>query len=221
MAHADAVMSCPRDDRPLAALAGAMERREEGPNDDRAFANNAVAADAIAYACGRIARPDAEDHSHDDEEEAARCNELSRELAAELAGFWVGGLVGDEGGARWTPFCAPITTEEEIPAVIDAAYLREVTGGALYPLLPFAVSSLDAALAARTAENGDEGGGADQLRVMLNFYRKHDMSQPTLLNCTNGYLREAHYFCCMLPCFVLAITGKGSLVGVVGAVVRT
>jgi hypothetical protein len=175
----------PRNDADAAAAAAAAEARLLWPS-------NVVALDAVAFACGRVARGGGLDgHAHD-ARELARCRALAARAQTLLAGTVVGR--GDEGDHPWLAFCAPALLDGAaaplaaaaaaaagagaIAAAADAgegaapplvlvseAELRRACGGALAPRLHFTSSALpqEAARYARELAEADHGGGAGGL----------------------------------------------------------
>ena len=213
-----------------------MDARGAGAGDGR-WTHNAVSADALVFACGRLASAAggggaAHAHAHVAGDEAA-CAALAEAAAAALAGSRVGR--GDEGDHAWLPFTAPAllaaagagagaaagggVTEEE---------LRAALGGALCPapalrLVPVRLAAaLDEWMADLAA--GDEGADPNRLEDALaplralraNFLAGGEESATYIRPAEGGRRCGA-----VLPHFLLRRTAAGGLAGVVGFTVYT
>ena len=138
----------------------------------RLWPNNGIALDAVAFACGRVARGDdaGGDHAHD-AHELARCRALAARAQTLLAGTVVGR--GDESDHAWLAFCAPaLLGDDEAPAAAEAAAAAAAADAAVAAAengAGAAANASDAALLVSEAELRRACGGA--LCATLRFER--------------------------------------------------
>jgi hypothetical protein len=218
--------------RMLKALEPCMNTYGSGNPELYEWPNNVLSTKTVVFEDGSITRGGTASTRNVDPSELARCKALSAELHKLVSTVHVG--MKSEGDDGWKPFFQAAAIGAPVPKTLDEAAVRSIFGGTIMPLDRIVVEPLqeagswwkdlqssedeatDAAwrkLMAFVAANRALHGA---VFVQIGFYEYGETidfeGEPP-----DGY--EMRGSC--LPRLALAITDKGSVVGVFGHVVWT
>jgi hypothetical protein len=198
--------------------------------------NNILSRKTIVYGNGSIARAGDAIAFSVEPEELALCQQLVASLALTMKGASVG--MGSESEDPFHEFFITAFTTESIPNVIDAEVVREKFGGTIFPPATIVVEPLQTdgnwwEAVDADAENFEEAEREEYLAPWKNmiawFKANPDLQSPVFVqigDCDGlqdlEELPEGTELAPgVLPRLALALTPKGSLIGLFGFVVQT
>jgi hypothetical protein len=217
------IRNCKRDAKRLEPLKECMNNWGTDPGE---WVTNYLSTKTVAFSCGVIARDgDAVTHDHDPEE-LALCKRLAREAAALMAGTFL--CMGDESDHEFAPFFVTANAGAKVPRKLTDKHVRAAFGGTLWPECQITIEPLKArgkwwksATAQATVDGNEKALGAWR-RMVDWFAGQKELHGASFVKIEEPIRKGWHpALSCIFPRMVLAITEKGSLVGLYGCVVHT
>jgi hypothetical protein len=216
------VSDCKVDDRLLEPFKECMPLPGTDPTEDE-WPNNLVSSRAVVYSCGRLGRAgEAIKHAHD-RDELALCQRLAQEVAAP----WKGSLFvfSDEGSHTFSPFFATANVGDDVSSKVSEEHVRRAFGGTLRPDCLFLIEPLvEAGNWWDLAAGGEEGRPLLPLwRSTIAWFNQAGLHGASFVQINTGYggTWTGGVPATILPRLALALTERGSLVGLYSCVVWT
>jgi hypothetical protein len=202
----------------LKPLKEAMAQWNPDPDSEwPEWADNIISVRALAYSpCGMMTRQGTSiEHKHA-ANELAMCQRLSSQAAKIMKGIPV--TMSDEGDNEFVPFYICGTVGAKVPEKITEKYLRSAFGGIIHPRIDITIYAMKARgewwdrFTSQDRTDHYEKGLRARKALVDWFHASKDLHSPTFVSMgLKGYAEPG--FGSMFPQLSLAITKKGSLVG--------
>jgi len=214
------IRDCKVDEQLLEPFKECMPLPGTEPTEDE-WPLNLISSRAVIYSCGRLGRAgEAIDHAHDGEELT-----LCRRLAREAAALWTGKVIAfsDEGSHYFTPFFATALIGDEVPTHVSEEHVRTAFGGSMRPDSRYLIEPLVEAGNWWDFAGGEEGAPLVPLwRSTIAWFNRAELHGACFVQVSAGYGQwTGGVPASILPILVLALTERGSLVGMYSCVVWT
>jgi hypothetical protein len=223
------------DEKRTEILSECLNNYEVG-DESAEWPNNILSRKSIVYGDGTIARRGDELSFSVDPEELDCCKQLSDSLATVMHGVCVG--MGSESEDCFQPFSMVASTSATAPTNIDSELIREKFGGTIFPPATIVVEALqdsgswwDAVVA--DAEDLLEDQHEEYLapwNKMIEWFKERPSLQSPVfvqigdsdeLQDLDELPEGTELVPGVLPRLVLALTPKGSLIGLFGYTVQS
>ncbi len=196
-----------------------------GDNRPGEWPANYFSTQTVAYSCGILARA-GEKVVHDhDPDELKLCQRLADEAAAIMTGTWLG--MSDESDHQFAPFFITANVGDKVPRKMTEAHLRAAFHGVINPKCRLDIELLKEegdwwkkASGQPLASNDDKSLAA--WRAMIAWFgSQKELHAASFVSFNNPVEPVGEEISVILPRMILALTKKGSLVGLYGCVVWT
>jgi hypothetical protein len=192
------------------------------PTEDE-WPNNVLSSKTVIYSCGRLGRAgEAVEHAHDPGE-LALCQRFAQEAAALWKGQWF--IFSDEGSHQFTAFFATANVGDPVPAQIAEDHVRAAFGGAIRADCRILIEPLVEAGEWWRLAGGEEGLPLVPLwRSTMAWFNQPGLREASFVQINEpgpGAKWTGGVPPSVFPRLVLALTDRGSLVGMYSCVVWT
>jgi hypothetical protein len=216
------IRDCKVDEQLLEPFKECMTAPGIDPGEDE-WPMNLLSHRAVVYSCGRLGRSgELMEHAHD-AEEVALCRRLAQEAAAPWQGRWF--AFSDEGSHQFSPFFATALVGDKVPSQVSEEHVRAAFGGTLRADCRIVIEPLAEAGEWWRLAGGEEGSPLLLLwRSTIAWFNQPGLHGASFVHIDNPPLGAAWgggMPPCTFPRVVLALTERGSLVGMYSCVVWT
>jgi hypothetical protein len=197
-----------------------------GDNKPGEWPGNYISTQTIAYSCGILARAgETVVHAHD-ADELALCRRRAEEAAKIMADTYLG--MSDESDHQFAPFFIAANVGDKVPRKLTEPRVRAVFRGTIWPKCQIDIEPLKEegewwrrASGQPLADNDEKALGAWRAMVAW-FASQKDLHGASFVSINDrGESGRGEPISCVFPRMALALTKKGSLVGLFGCVVWT
>ena len=195
----------------------------EGP-----WVNNSISRDALFWSCGMISTGgQTTEHKHDPVE-VKRCRSLASAASRTMGALWA--MLRSGSDPETHPFFVAARSDTLVASRIDESLIRAMLGGSLHPDASVIIEPLAEGTAwwqdiEEDARNDPEYADPKSLKKVLKPWHKlmqwfpaQELAAPSFVQTTHP-THDDGTIGCVFPCFVVGISDKGSLVGIVTHVV--
>ncbi len=216
------IRDCKVDEQLLEPFKECMPLPGTEPGEDE-WPNNVLSSRAVVYSCGRLGRSgEASEHAHDPQE-LALCRRLAQEAASLWKGRWI--AFSDEGSHQFSPFFATANVGGPVPPQVSEEHVRAAFGGTIRADCPIVIEPLVEAGDWWRLAGGEEGSPLLPLwRSTIAWFNQAGLHGACFVQ-INAASWEATWSggvpASVLPRLALALTERGSLVGMYSCVVWT